>query len=324
MRAELDRLEQQYELLMSVDENTTRGAIVRPSDVSSLRARFLQLSAEASALRDEEKLLREMLHEKQLFSDATTALLSQFNGDDAATRNAVTYVNYVPLPPAECFAYMREAYETVAGFEASRNLVSSGMSIMGWTDKRRLDEATNKMYFAFTKRLSGEQDPARLMAESWEMFCDQASMRRTIFSSSVHVNLELLQVVSDDVLIMRRHTRYVAMQRSFHTVYLLFRMRTERGYMISFRTIPCPSVENAMEEGESWIEIFHWLHIDLVPSGDDPFLGDEDQLGTVEISFGGSIGGSVIKFAMHWMIELIMTVIRWENACVAPMFITAS
>lgn len=40
-----------------------------------------------------------------------------------------------------------------------------------------------------------------------------------------------------------------------------------------------------------------------------------------ELEFGGSIGAGVMKFAMHWMLELAMTVVRWENACVAPMAI---
>lgn len=43
-----------------------------------------------------------------------------------------------------------------------------------------------------------------------------------------------------------------------------------------------------------------------------------------ELVFGGSIGAGVMKFAMHWMLELAMTVVRWENACVAPMAITPS
>lgn len=43
-----------------------------------------------------------------------------------------------------------------------------------------------------------------------------------------------------------------------------------------------------------------------------------------EIVFGGSIGAGNMKFAMHWMLELAMTVVRWENACVAPMAIKPS
>lgn len=43
-----------------------------------------------------------------------------------------------------------------------------------------------------------------------------------------------------------------------------------------------------------------------------------------EIVFGGSLGGGFLNFAVHWMIQLILTVVRWENTCVAPMFITSS
>lgn len=318
MRQELERLEAQYKLLTSLDASSTRGAIARPEEVTELRTRFLQLSKEATALRVRHKTLRAMLHEKQLYQDSIRSHLSSFSDDGIFSWNAVAHAQYEPLDPDDCFNLMRDAYDTIARFERERDVISSGLSVLGWSDKRRLDESIAEMQFSFTKKFDWA-DPGRLMAESWEMFRDEHAMRKTIFGPGIHVNLETLQVVSDDILIMRRHTRYLAMQKSFHTVYLLFRVRTDRGYTLCFRTIPCPSIQHSIEEGESWIEIFHWLHIKHVGSvvGRGP-----EHSGPVEVVFGGSIGGSVIKFAMHWMIELIMTVMRWENACVAPLFIT--
>jgi hypothetical protein len=40
--------------------------------------------------------------------------------------------------------------------------------------------------------------------------------------------------------------------------------------------------------------------------------------GGAELTFGGSLGAEVLKFAAHWMLELMMTVVRWEHACVTP------
>ncbi|KAJ0391348.1 hypothetical protein P43SY_010362 [Pythium insidiosum] len=319
MRDELSRLERQYRLLTQPsDADTRHGAIVHPSDVRRLRARYLQLAQEASDLRSEHQQLRAVLSEAELFHDSLAALLDQYAADGARQWRTAAHAVVPALSPDRCVELMRDAVETIRQFDATRDVISSGSSFMGWTDKRRLDADKGLMHFSFTKRFAGHTED-RIMRDSWEMFRDEAAMRRTIFPPSVHVELELVQLLSDDVLVMRRYTRYAALQRAFHTVYLLFRVATAQGFTLCFRTIACPGIQNALEDGEAWIDIFHWLHINRVAE-DSAEAGEP----VVEVSFGGSIGGGVLKFAMHWMIELVMTVIRWENACIAPMFITAS
>ncbi|GLD97433.1 hypothetical protein PINS_up006117 [Pythium insidiosum] len=318
MRDELRRLERQYRLLtQSSDADDRVGAIVHPAQVQRLRERYLALAKEASELREQHQRLRAVLSEAELFRDSLAALLDQYTAVDDARRDrqsrTVAHAVVPPLASQRCVELMRDAVDTIRRFDATRDVVSSGSSFMGWTDKRRLDPDHGLMHFSFTKRFAGH-DVDRIMRDSWEMFCDEQAMRRTIFPPSVHVDLELVQTLSDDVLVMRRFTRYAALQRAFHTVYLLFRVATARGFTLCFRTIACPSVQQSLEDGDAWIELFHWLHIHRV--------SEEDETSVVEVSFGGSIGGGVLKFAMHWMIELVMTVIRWENACIAPMFIT--
>ncbi|POM61373.1 hypothetical protein PHPALM_29622 [Phytophthora palmivora] len=208
---------------------------------------------------------------------------------------------------------MRDSYDVITRFEAGQDFVTTGSSLFGWSDRRRLDDDESKMIFCFRK-LFENQSCEHLMEESWRTFSDLEFMRRVVFSSKVSVDLEILQVVNRDALVVRRHTNYRAMGRSFHTVYLLFRLQTATGYTVCFRTIPAPGIQQALGEGEAWIDLFHWTTLSRVP--------DEDGLLTgCEISFGGSIGAGVMNFAAHWMLELIMTVVRWENACVAPLFI---
>ncbi|KAF1773688.1 hypothetical protein GQ600_18148 [Phytophthora cactorum] len=112
------------------------------------------------------------------------------------------------------------------------------------------------------------QSCERLMEESWRTFSDLEFMRRVVFSSKVGLDLEILQVVNRDALVVRRHTNYRAMGRSFHTVYLLFRLQTANGYTVCFRTIPAPGIQQALGEGEAWIDLFHWTTLSRVPDAD--------------------------------------------------------
>lgn len=256
MRGELDHLESKY-LQLVRDQSETRGVILHPKEIEALRRKYLQLSSEARALRQEQKQLRVMLHERQLFHDSFRALSVEFSDDDEFPWSAVAYASFEPLAPAKCFELIRDSYDVISRFEVGGNFISSGTTYFGWADKRRLDEETSSMHFTFTKRFVS-QSTEYLMEQSWKTFCNEEDMRKKVFSAAVQVNLEILQVLSEDVCIVRRHTKYVAMGKAFHTVYLLFRMQTTTGYTLCFRTIPAPGIQNSLEEHEAWIDIFHW------------------------------------------------------------------
>ncbi|KAF1336783.1 Voltage-gated ion channel, partial [Globisporangium splendens] len=316
MRGELDRLEREYlrlSQLAASEASETRGLAVHPREIQELRNKFLLLSREARGLRQEQKQLHKMLHERQLFHDSFRALAHEFSDDDEFPWSAVAHATFAPLSPEKCFELIRDSYDVISRFEVGGNYLSSGASYLGWADKRRLDEETSSMHFTFTKRFAN-QSTEHLMEESWKTYCNEDDMRKKVFSAAVQVKLEILQVINDDVFVVRRHTKYVAMGKAFHTVYLLYRIQTETGYTLCFRTIPAPSIEHSLEENEAWIELFHWTHLTRIVDEDGEQTG-------CEITFGGSIGASVMKFALHWMLELAMVVVRWENAVVAPMAI---
>ncbi|KAL4157218.1 hypothetical protein PRNP1_006243 [Phytophthora ramorum] len=324
MRDEVKVLEREYLRLASrasgdatSEEDSSeneRGILLDPTQVQALRTKFLRLSSEAAALRKEQKQLHKILNVQQLFRDSSRALAAEFAGAESDPRlDSVSHAHFEPLATETCFALMRDSYDVITRFEAGQDFVTTGSSLFGWSDRRRLDDDESKMIFCFRK-LFETQSCERLMEESWRTFSDLDFMRRVVFSSKVSVDLEILQVVNRDALVVRRHTNYRAMGRSFHTVYLLFRLQTASGYTVCFRTIPAPGIQQALGEGDSWIDLFHWTTLSRVPDADGELTG-------CEISFGGSIGAGVMNFAAHWMLELIMTVVRWENACVAPLFI---
>ncbi|KAE8994822.1 hypothetical protein PR003_g20394 [Phytophthora rubi] len=323
MRDEVKVLEREYLRLATRAANATsggdseqheRGVLLDPTQVQALRTKFLRLSSEAAALRIAQKQLHQVLHVQQLFRDSFQALSAEFAGAESDPRlDAVGHALFEPLASDACFSIMRDSYDVITRFEAGQDFVTTGSSLFGWSDRRRLGDDASKMIFCFRK-LFENQSCERLMEESWRTFSDLEFMRRVVFSSKVSVDLEILQVVNRDAVVVRRRTNYRAMGRSFHTVYLLFRLQTASGYTVCFRTIPAPGIQQALGEGEAWIDLFHWTTLSRVPDADGMLTG-------CEISFGGSIGAGVMNFAAHWMLELIMTVVRWENACIAPLFI---
>lgn len=323
MREQLSALEREYLRLTqrvgSDADGHERGAIVRPSELATLRERFVELSNEAAALREEQTVLQRVLHARQLFGDSFRALRAEFVRGEAPEAlefqwSAVAQAEFEPLAPEECFSIMRDSYEAIARFDSSKNFASTGSTVFGWSDKKRLADTSaldeGCMYFSFSKAFEN-RDCEQMMRESWRTMSDEAFMRRVIFPPGVHVDLRVLQTINDDAMVVHRHTTYTTMKRSFHTVYLLFRLQTDTGYMVCFRTIPAPNIQNAMEPHEAWINLFHWTALNRQPDATGALTG-------CEVTFGGSLAAGVLKFAAHWMLELMMTVVRWEQACVAP------
>lgn len=319
MQAELDGLERQLKLLecQCLDSTLERGVLMRPNDAWSLRRRYILLSREATALYAERKRLMTILDEKQLHEDSLRPLLEELKTTPPSQNQTIRYSHFTPWSLNKCLAFIRNTMSEMSSFTMTldQHCITSGSSFMGWSDRRRVDPQTGEIQFTFTKRFyfgsNIKNEMQRLVSCSWKLFCDQTLMYKVIFRSHSHLELETLQHVHDGIVILRRLHRYKAIEfLSFHTIYLLFWVPTERGYTLCFRTIPSPQAKAALEERETWIELFHWVHFHEL---------ENDEC---EVVFGGSIGIGDAPLALNWMLELITAIVRWEHSCVVPMVLT--
>lgn len=110
--------------------------------------------------------------------------------------------------------------------------------------------------------------------------------------------------------------QYPGIHTSFHTVYIMFRVKTPTGFLHCIRTIPAPALQVAMEGDGGWMNNFHWAHMDVVAN---PETGEPKGC---RVSFGGLISSKTIEFANRWMMELAMTLVRAESSFVSPLFLS--
>lgn len=263
MRGQLEALERDYQALTGITSSSASSSQDEADDrtVEELRVRYLSLAREAKALREQQAQLQRMLSAKQLTSDSIKALTGEFVSDPPGAVELrwgpARHASIPTLQSDECFALIRRSFEAIAKFDSGSEFATTGSSMFGWSDKRRLADGEGKMFFSFTKKFP-HRSCEQLLEETWRTYSDQEFMRRVIFPPRVHADLRRIQVVSDDAVVFHRHTTYLALGKSFHTVYLLFRLRIENGYVVCFRTIPAPGLQRAMEPHEAWIDLFHW------------------------------------------------------------------
>lgn len=325
MREQVKALETQMATLLAAHRTDETPALANtdtatsPQDsgdsMESLRAKFIQLSVGAQRLEAEKMDLRKMLRARQLLATTVRSLADAFVDDwDEYTWFHILERPYVPLPREEHFRVMRESYEAINAYDARADCVSSGKAFFGWVDRRHVDESG--MFFSFSKSFDGH-DPERIMLDSWDVFSTEDKLRQALIRSNGYLRLRTLQEPNDDMMVLHRQTKITKMNKTFHTVFLLYRLRTDDGYTICFRTIPAPGIQESLTELDMWIDTFHWIHFKHIR---DKTTGASTGC---QVVFGGAIGGRLFTTIAEFLLGSFATVVRWEDACIAPMFIMA-
>ncbi|KAJ0405943.1 hypothetical protein P43SY_005509 [Pythium insidiosum] len=286
------------------------------SDHDSVRmrqflAQTLQLQDEARQLQGEKVELRRMIREHELSISALRQLMDGFRVSDdwswhVQRWRAITLRHFTPWTVAQCLEVIADALKHVTRFAFRDDLVSSGMSFMGWRDRRRLDEATSTVQFSFFK--DQHYDAAVVSQKFWDVHRDGKQYGRVMLGPNVRVYYEVLQDVTPDICIVRCVEQYPSMPVKIHMLFMLFRLRTETGYLQGVRTIPSVDVQLATDDADAfWAENFHWTTFDVL---------ERDANGVCTLyrsAVNGSLSSTNMGYVYRWMTEAMMTLVRAET-----------
>ncbi|KAE8994827.1 hypothetical protein PR003_g20396 [Phytophthora rubi] len=322
MRQEMKQLEEVYEAVATRQQATAGDGVMRS------RRKYSQLSLATQALEEDRRKLLKLLESHEVFQRTADAMAirSVGAGRIAAESQDDELIWDTGVPPsssfaarvrlrtsAECYALVRETYETMKHFEESGHFVSTGAQFMGWTDKRTID-ANQALQYKFTKTFPHES-AEKLLLQTWDVFTHADSMAHLSFSASVTTRWQVVQTLSDDLYIARRDHKVPNSPMTFVMVNMIFRLQTPTGYTLCMRTIPAPEITEALEPHEFYYDVFHWTHFN------DAFDEDGRPAGC-EISTGGHIADAKqLIVSKYWLFELVISVLRWEHMCVAPLFL---
>ncbi|KAG7378860.1 hypothetical protein PHYPSEUDO_009420 [Phytophthora pseudosyringae] len=332
MREEVKQLEDVYtELAMRREASATRVThwgksdaqmrVYRPFSlvsVGELERKYSELSLVAHALEEDQAALRELLRTHENFQQAVGSLSDERGAEQALWNSGIPpsssfSIAFRQHSADECFAIVRETYQEIERFLEADNFETTGASFMGWTDKRKVDHELQALQFCFTKKFPLES-AKHLLVQTWNIFSNGDKMAEMSFDRSVRTRFEVLQVLNDNLIIIRRDHKIPSMPMTFFSVQIIFRLQTPTGYTMCSRTIPAPEIQNAMESHEYFYDAFHWTRFNHL----------YDELGNpagCEIVAGGSVKDQNQLQSRYWLFELICSVLRWENACVAPLLL---
>ncbi|POM78456.1 Hypothetical protein PHPALM_4012 [Phytophthora palmivora] len=257
MREEVKQLEALY-----TEMATRKERIYTSESMDELQRRYAELSLAAHVLEEDQTALRALVQSHEHFQHVVKTFTDEKDTEQSLWDSGIPPTSSFVVPfrqhsADECFAIVREAYHEIERFCQADNFESTGANFMGWTDKRKVDHELQVLQFCFTKRFPLES-AEHLLNKTWDIFSNGTKMAEMAFDSSVRTRFEVLQVLNDNLIIIRRDHKIPSMPMTFASVQLIFRLQTPTGYTMCNRTIPAPEIQKAMESHEYFYDAFHW------------------------------------------------------------------
>ncbi|TMW64077.1 hypothetical protein Poli38472_014194 [Pythium oligandrum] len=233
-------------------------------------------------------------------------------------RDARKEVGFSPLSLVTAKQLVSRTCEGIVNFTLSGSSVSTGAQVMGWEDKRLIDGTTVK--FSLRKRFQGLSS-YDLMSRTWQCFSDPDCTAEKFRGL---MELRILQRVNDDTIIALRDTQSDDNTTVFRCVYLLFRVRTNNGFLICSRSLDDIKLTEKEKRKISrsgkqirWVDMFGWFVFDrdgyLEPSSYFQETGSQ-------VEYGGFNNYMESSHVSTLVMNTLMMALRWEGLIVGPVF----
>ncbi|GLD97423.1 hypothetical protein PINS_up006107 [Pythium insidiosum] len=279
--------------------------------------KFVHSIYEVRALRREQGDLKDKLMFYDTIGEQLERLQEDYTIPDymLTARPSVGTIHFMPLSVDEARDIMLDSHEQARSFFRSMNWRQSEEheKTNGWTQHQRITP-DGRVQFNFTKHIDSIS-AHDLVQKSWDMYCD-LNLYRGIYACVQR--LEILQKINEDTLVIRRDLQEGSSAPIFRTIFLLFRIRLENGYVICFRSHNPPVyVDDDDDPNVQWMDMFYWLMV-LDPPAVGPM---QTPSSGCDVSFGGNLlNARSAQHATRWKYQIAMALLRWESNAVAPLF----
>lgn len=273
---------------------------------NAAKAEFVKITQQIEELRKENAAMSQEARDRDIFSSSLHTLLLEFQGDPPATAEP-QMVGFTPLTVEEAELVAKQARQAVSNVrldyvtrdpDADDALLISRGKVFGWSDYRA---RRGKTVTFVVSKVMALPDAISVMDKTWGVCTDEQKMKR-ILSPDIPCEFQVLQKISDDMLVVDR-TTFAMPGLTLRTVYLLLReQQDDGGYLLIMKTINLPLAKQLLRPGEVWCDIFYWVRVAAVKTG-------------IESEFGGVLTYTHEQLAARWIVELIFLAIRWENHC---------
>lgn len=377
MRAQVSALEAEYEALYAAKVQQQQATLAPASTgadgvhvSTELQLRYTAAKEEMAALRSDIEVTKQKLSDFDLFTASLEVYLGDFHmassspAPSPASSSAASSPSSstspmtkkpqlqqqhmrdhhpgVPqqLTEAACQEIIKSLYRESIKRKWSGRSVGTGAEMLGWSDQRFVDGDT--LQFALSKSFPhfGKE---YLMQKTWDILTSALHMR-TLQRSTMEVTI--LQRISDDILVLERRVNHEQLHRISCVQLLIFRIRTETGYIVAYKAVnppgspqestaaaaaaasPWNQAATQKDQGSAttkpklaWVDTMQWFVFD-----DLPLESLDDAASTTrgsQVLIGGRTANRDDTYANFFLFEVVTYIIRWESAVAGARLLVA-
>lgn len=265
---------------------------------------YLQMANEEKSLKQENRQLQARV------DAAATAMpaVPQVDPVELLIQNQLELVQefFEPLTPAIWTAIQ---HNTQQEYELSRRddtYVTSGASIMGWNDFRKVDDTSVK--FVLSKAFPNVR-ALDLLTFTWQCLSNPSTYA-SFFSPAFTLKMQILQVISRDAIVIHRVLYNPQTQSSSNSLELMWRARLGTEYVIFDSALQNNAVQECLGASYKWTQMT--TSLGFAPQ--DPVTGN----GCV-FRHGGWLRTAITNVD-YWFMEMFFMALRFESTMVSPVF----
>lgn len=286
LRAQVDVLEDEYERILVEQEQ--RAALLLDAMASEAQAleatpsrqqRLLQLARVRKSLYKENEDLRglQMDHDKAHGSlqhlvdvQLQDGGISNSNGsrkrittdlDDLSIHQASDVTILRKFTIEECLEVIREAYARINAYSDAQRLKPTGArTVLGWTDRRCIDDGM--LSFCFQKTLANRRQH-EIGDATWALMTTPKELVQ-LYSPYLNVRYSVLQRLDANNLVIYRTFDQTDLDVVQKSLFLMTRFETESGEILLTHALdPSRVVDNSLDlsmigKRELWQDVFSW------------------------------------------------------------------
>jgi hypothetical protein len=308
--ASTSSLESELMVLEQLDIGGTSPDV--PASNEAIQA-FMRLSALRDSLRDEnDELKQSLIRYANFVRRVSQSIEDAYNEMETTDLSPHLDVLDFCITPEQCKIIAREVCEEIMQFVKSEDFQTTGMSLFGWRDKRRI--IPGFVEFSVKKMYTGHSIE-NLAQLTWELLSSPGRLKGLYSPGMANaMGIQLVQRVDDETVVHyrridRRHDAgYVS-----KSIYMISRVKMELGHAIVLRR--CDSVRHRYErellremskmDNETWHDITVWVLFEEIGEN-------------VQFTFGGRFDTDAAS-PQFWMLEALLLSLRWEADVIGPM-----
>jgi hypothetical protein len=219
-------------------------------------------------------------------------------------------IGFTSLSENEAGDLVQFAYQEILQFSLNGRALSTGGRVMGWEDRRLVDGTSIKFSLRKTFQDHAAYD---FLTKTWMCFSDPDCVEKKFKGA---IKLYVLQRINPDTLVILRDVTDPVEEKIFRCAYLLFRVRTIRGFIICVRSLDSLKDTCQFEKTIQWVDMFTWFVFNRQGVLEDSIYHET----AAEVEYGGRVNYGSDTQLSGLAIEVLNTALRWESFMVAPVF----